>query len=705
MFTHIWLALFGWWTWDDLPALPPELMLLPPGVPLNIYDFGCWARQTIVPLTIVAANRPVRPLPFRLDELHTGARAGRRARSLRTTPRLVRAARPHRPRLQPPAAGRCAGSRWRARERWIIERQEADGCWGGIQPPWVYSVIALHLLGYPIDHPVMQAALDGLDSFAVYEDDRGWLEACQSPVWDTCLAVIALRDAGRARRPPGARQGPPTGCSARRCACRGDWAVRRPQLAPGGWAFEFDNDNYPDIDDTAEVVLALRRVDHPDRGAHGGRDPARRGLDRRHAVLGPAAGAPSTPTTPARYRRSCRSATSARSSTRRPPTSPPMSWRCSPPRAWPRRAPPARGLEWLLREQEPDGSWFGRWGVNYVYGTGAVLPALVGAGHRRRRPARSAGPSTGCARTRTTTAAGARTCAPTPTRPGSAAATPPPRRPPGRCSALLAAGERATTSGASAASRWLAEHPARGRLLGRAALHRHRLPLGLLHQLPPLPAGLPALGPRPLARRTRHERPALLVLVAARGSRPRAARRGGARRAAVLRTGMGPRRPAAAAARGRADPARARGGAAASAAALDPGLEPGDVVVADELRGADGPFACDGARAGRVPRARRAAHRARGPLVRSAHVVRGAERAGSPRDGAIAVDMESAWLRAAPPPAARSPLCGRGRHALARARAPRARCRGGITAFRALRRAASALLETGTESLPLAPRR
>ena len=158
--------------------------------------------------------------------------------------------------------------------------------------------MALQLRGYPIDHPLMRAGLAGLESFTVYEDDRCWLEACQSPVWDTALALIALLDAGVARPITRRSCAPPRGCSTRRSGVRGDWAVRRPRLAPGGWAFEFENDNYPDIDDTAEVVIALRRVEHPDRARMDAADRSAASTGSiGHAELGPAAGAPSTPTT------------------------------------------------------------------------------------------------------------------------------------------------------------------------------------------------------------------------------------------------------------------------------------------------------------------------------------------------------------------------------------------------------------------------
>src|SRR3954453_8625906 len=196
-FTRIWLALFGEWSWDELPAMPPELVLLPSWIPLNVYDWGCWARQTVVPITVVATLRPVRPLPFTLAELHNGRLQTRRRRGAAGTAfslldrglKLYERA-PFKP-------GRSLAFRQAA--EWILARQEADGGWGGIQPPWVYSILALHLLGYPLAHPARAAALDGLEGFLIRADGTDGpirrLEACQSPVWDTCLAVTALLDA------------------------------------------------------------------------------------------------------------------------------------------------------------------------------------------------------------------------------------------------------------------------------------------------------------------------------------------------------------------------------------------------------------------------------------------------------------------------------------------------------------------------------
>ncbi|MET8984176.1 squalene--hopene cyclase, partial [Nonomuraea wenchangensis] len=260
VFTRIWLALFGEWPWRRLPVMPPELMFLPPWFPLNIYDWACWARQTIVPLTVVTACRPVRRLPFDLAELRTGREPRRAAgggweKAFGVLDRAL-----HRYERRPsPILRRAALTR---AINWITARQEADGSWGGIQPPWVYSVIALHLAGYRLDHPVMTRAIKGLDRFTIRDESGRRLEACQSPVWDTALAVNALLDAGTPADHPAV-----TGAAAwllrEEITTTGDWAVRRPGLPPGGWAFEFDNDGYPDIDDTAEVVLALRRLDVP----------------------------------------------------------------------------------------------------------------------------------------------------------------------------------------------------------------------------------------------------------------------------------------------------------------------------------------------------------------------------------------------------------------------------------------------------------
>ena len=383
VFTHIWLALFGLWPWHELPAIPPEAVLLPPSIPLNIYDFGCWARQTLVALTIVASYRPVRPLGFGLEELRSGIQPLPPKRTLRSWAGRFQILDTWLWRYERIAARGIVRRTLRElaltkAERWIVRRQEADGSWGGIQPPWVYSILALHLRGYPLNHPVMEASLVGLDHFTIRRDGMRFLEACQSPVWDTALAVIALSDAGVDSTDPSLVVAAEW-LLGEEVRTRGDWAVRRPDLPEGGWAFEFANDNYPDVDDTAEVVLALRRVDVPGKdamdaairralnwsvgmtsseGAWGAFD-----VDNQRELLyelpfcdfGAVIDPPSADVTAHMIEML----------------------------AAERGAPKdviARGLEWLRGQQEQDGSWFGRWGVNYIYGIAAVLPALVAAG-------------------------------------------------------------------------------------------------------------------------------------------------------------------------------------------------------------------------------------------------------------------------------------------------------------------------------------
>jgi squalene-hopene/tetraprenyl-beta-curcumene cyclase len=413
VFTRIWLAMFGQWSWDELPVIPPELIYLPAWFPLNIYDWGCWARQTIVPLAIVGALRPARSLPFSLDELYSSEAApvravrdpwailfngldkalhGYESRVLGAWRRRRSAGGGGLPRRRRGAVAVRRAALRRCAE-WIIARQERDGCWGGIQPPWVYSLIALNLLGYGLEHPVIQRGLAGLDRFMITEESVDGptrrMEACQSPVWDTVLAMVALGDAGL---PPGHPVLVKAGEWVLDEEIRGpgDWQVRRPGVPVGGWAFEFDNDGYPDTDDTAEVILALRRcwpARTPSSASRRADEAVRRGIqwlvgmqsrdggwgafdaDNVRQVItklpfcdfGAVIDPPSADVT-AHIVEALAGEGLAGSEAAR------------------------RGVVWLLKAQESDGSWFGRWGANYVYGTGAVVPALIAAGVRPGKP-------------------------------------------------------------------------------------------------------------------------------------------------------------------------------------------------------------------------------------------------------------------------------------------------------------------------------
>jgi squalene-hopene/tetraprenyl-beta-curcumene cyclase len=397
VFTHLWMALFGLWSWERVPALPPEIVLLPSRAPLNVYDFACWARQTIVALSVVKAHRPVHALPFDLSELRSSESQGldsptspAQARNrpsrigawLTRLDGLLRAyeRRPLRP-LRHLALARA--------ERWIVSRQEQDGSWGGIQPPWVYSLMALSLCGYPTEHPVMRRGLEGLDRFMVEDEDdaRGVgapagrsrrLEACQSPVWDTALAVLALDDAGIDDRHAAIARAAEW-LLGEEVTAYGDWSVPRPGLAPGGWAFEFANANYPDVDDTAEVVLALQRLKHaPTAPVQGAIERAQRWVSGMQSADG-GWGAFDAENTRALVRElpfldfgEVIDEPSADVTAHALEMLAALGLADT--------AQAQRGVRWLLACQEPGGSWLGRWGVNHVYGTGAAVPALLAAG-------------------------------------------------------------------------------------------------------------------------------------------------------------------------------------------------------------------------------------------------------------------------------------------------------------------------------------
>jgi squalene-hopene/tetraprenyl-beta-curcumene cyclase len=357
LFTKCFLALLGQWPWQRMTPIPPELVLLPPWAPFSIYNFACWARQTFVALALAQSLRPVRPADVDLSAI--GAIPGRT-----------------RPPARPNALRRRAQQ---AAERWIRERQEADGSWGGIQPPWVWSIVALAALGHGLDDPTLGKAVEGWRGFMVDDGDRLRPEACQSPVWDTALSVLALRACGVSPDHP-QLQAAGSYLLGQEVTVKGDWSIRVPTLAAGGWAFEYENDVYPDTDDTAVVPLALRALEIGD-------DAVRRGLDWLVGMqsreggwgafdvdnqamwlyripfcdFGKVTDEPSADVTGHALEVLG--------------TEPGYGDPCE------------RGLEWLLAEQEDDGSWFGRWGVNHLYGTGAVLPGLEACGVPSDHPA------------------------------------------------------------------------------------------------------------------------------------------------------------------------------------------------------------------------------------------------------------------------------------------------------------------------------
>jgi len=394
VFTKIWLSLFGQWEWEGTPVMPPELMLLPSWFPINIYEFASWARATIVPLLIVMTQRPTCAIPnsAAIDELYPRPRdetdyslpPPSRLRGwggffyaadklLRLYERL-----PWKP-LRSLALRRA--------EQWVLEHQETDGSWGGIQPPWVYSLMALKTLGHPVEHPAIQKGLGGFEGFAIGEDDTWRVQACISPVWDTCLALIGLMDAGLPGEHP-AVQKAARWLLSKEIRKGGDWQVKVKGVEPGGWSFEFANEMYPDIDDTPAVIIALDRARLSPKEEDGKRKAIERGIKWLLAMQSRNGGWASF------------DKDNTRTFLAKIPFAdfgelldPPsvdvtahiveMLGRLGYRKEFP---PVARALTYIKEEQEADGCWFGRWGVNYVYGTGAVVPALEAIGEDMSQP-------------------------------------------------------------------------------------------------------------------------------------------------------------------------------------------------------------------------------------------------------------------------------------------------------------------------------
>ena len=394
MFTRIWLALFGQWEWEGTPRLPTEMVLLPDWAPFSIYRFASWARGCIVPLSIVLTRHPVRAIPpeHAIDELLPNGREGTDY-SLPTPPGFNLARLVH---LVEQTVGtiynRTSFNPFRkiAEQkaiRWILEHQEADGSWGGIQPPWVYSLIALSVCGFDNDHPAMVKGFEGLDGFSIQKGDKWTIQGCISPVWDTCLTVQALAESGLAP------DDPMLAASIRwlvdkQILVGGDWQVQAPQLQPGGWAFEFHNNCYPDIDDTAEVALALRLGRLPDGADYLREQAIERAAEWVEGMQNSDGGWASfdknnnhgyvTAITFSDFGEVL-DPSSADVTAHVLEMYGKLGYKTHLPSV-------QAAYRYLRAEQEDDGSWFGRWGVNYIYGLGAVLPALESIGEDMRQP-------------------------------------------------------------------------------------------------------------------------------------------------------------------------------------------------------------------------------------------------------------------------------------------------------------------------------
>lgn len=390
VFTKIFFALLGTYPWDQCPALPPELMLLPAGFPLNIYEMSSWARSTVVPLLVLWHYKPVIEggAGFSLEELRispqrsAGSKAGRPAALDRWGKVFLLSDRILKFYEKKPLAA-LRRKALRLAEQWILDHQDPSGDWGGIMPAMMNSLMALKCLGYPLSHPSVRKGLEAVHRFAIEDARTLRLQSCVSPVWDTANTCLALLESDLEADHPAlekARQWLWT----KQARVKGDWAVKNPEAEPGGWFFEFENRYYPDVDDTLAVLKVLNhgcsRPDHAEAWHRGFQwllsMQSRNGgwgafdVDNEQEIWN-------------------RIPFADHKSMLDPPTSDltgrvleflgSAGYRHDFPAA-------RRGIAFLESQQEPDGSWFGRWGVNYLYGTWCALCGLKAIGYPMDAP-------------------------------------------------------------------------------------------------------------------------------------------------------------------------------------------------------------------------------------------------------------------------------------------------------------------------------
>src|SRR6516162_10180416 len=383
VFTRVTLALFGELPWRAVPVMPVEIMLLPGWSPFHVAKVSYWSRTVLVPLLVLLALRPrarnpkavtIRELFVEPPELVRDGISGTTLSPLSLAfgmlDRLLRRVEPYFP----------ADQRQRAIEKavtFVSERLNGEDGLGGIFPAIANSAMMFDCLGYAPDHPHYATALAATRKLLVLDGEQSYCQPCLSPVWDTALVCHALMEVGDARLSPAIRHALDWLDAKQVLDHAGDWVATRPGVRPGGWAFQYENPYYPDLDDTAAVALALDRF-----------DPARyrRAIDRAAEwVVGMQSrngGWGSFDADNTHYYLN-HIPFADHGALLDPPTAD-VSARCLGFLAQIGYAPdhPARSavIEYLRREQEPDGSWFGRWGTNYIYGTWSVLAALNAAG-------------------------------------------------------------------------------------------------------------------------------------------------------------------------------------------------------------------------------------------------------------------------------------------------------------------------------------
>ncbi|HUO03699.1 MAG TPA: squalene--hopene cyclase [Candidatus Binataceae bacterium] len=389
---RFYLAAMGQVPWEATAAMPVELALFPNWFFFNIYELSSWARGTMMALMMLQAARPAKQVDYARGVLELYIQpphftkfkqpSGKKFLSLRNLLNVadhgLRTFDRHSPK-------RLRARALRTVENWLLEHQEANGSWGGIQPCYLLSAMALKASGYRNDHPVLKKAIDATHELIWDQGDLAMYTPCVSPNWDAALAGKALLDSGVSGDHQSLRKAAQWFID-HQIFKRGDWSVKRPELEPGGWAFEFYNDGYPDVDDSAVIlmVLAEAEVDDPAakeraikaganwvmgmQSADGGFaafDADNNSTWLNHLPLADveAVTDPSCPDLTGRVLEMMAA----------------VGYRSNHPVA-------QRAIEWLKHNQSRQGGWWGRWGINYIYGTSAALSGLQAIGVDMKQP-------------------------------------------------------------------------------------------------------------------------------------------------------------------------------------------------------------------------------------------------------------------------------------------------------------------------------
>src|SRR5215510_5657676 len=391
-FTKIYLCFLGQYDYDAVPAIPPEIVLFPNWFWFNIYEISSWSRAILVPLSICYAKKPLKKIPDEMgvEELFVGGRDKSRMH-LHWSKKLISwrnfflvldrsvhwFERVHIRPLRWLALGKA--------EKWMLERFEMSDGLGAIYPSIMNSIIGMRCLGYSLDDPQVIRAMDEFEKLGIEEGDTFRMQPCMSPVWDTASALFALGEAGVPASDPRMVK-----CAdwilQKQVRNLGDWKVKNPKGQPGGWYFEYNNEYYPDVDDSAMVCLALSRVEHPN-GRYQ-RESVQRAIDWIFSMQCKNGGWASFDKD--NDRMVFQYVPFADHNAMLDPPTVDITGRILEMLAtygFSKDHPAVKkAIEFILKEQEPDGSWFGRWGVNYIYGTTLVLRGLEAMGIDHHEP-------------------------------------------------------------------------------------------------------------------------------------------------------------------------------------------------------------------------------------------------------------------------------------------------------------------------------